>query len=277
MTKPDTIKNAPQKLDLQQLLPKIKTWFAEYGHRFDSDDPVVQESIDLKVEHTRRVCEVILDIGKSLGLSEKDLCLAETSALLHDVGRFEQYRRYRTFSDCRSINHATLGIKIIRDNHILDGLESAAANIIIRTVECHNLAALPEGESERCLFFLKLLRDADKIDIWRVVTEYYQDSGNNRNRTIELDLPNIDRVSVPVYEALMNGKIVQMTDLKTLQDFKLLQISWIFDVNFSKTFQIVRERKYLEAIRAALPRDSLCITKAYERAHAHMEQKLSAH
>jgi hypothetical protein len=256
----------------QHLLLRTKAWFSEYVHRFDSNDPTVQKNIDLKAEHTRRVCEVIRDIGGSLNLSEKDLCLTEASGLLHDIGRFEQYRRYRTFADYRSENHAALGVKVIRNSRVLDEFEPAAANIIIQAVGYHNRASLPEGESVHCLFLLKLLRDADKVDIWRVVTEYYLEASNNPNRTIELDLPDIDCVSAPVYEALMSGRLVQTADLKTLQDFKLLQIGWIYDVNFPRTFQIVQEKKYLEAIRNALPRESLCITEAYERARAHLER-----
>ena len=88
----------------------MKAWFDEYRHRFDSDDSTLQENIDLKAEHTRRVCEAIRDIGRSLCLSEEDLCLAEACGLLHDIGRFEQYRQYRTFADYKSQNHATLGV-----------------------------------------------------------------------------------------------------------------------------------------------------------------------
>ncbi|MBN1566567.1 MAG: HD domain-containing protein [Acidobacteria bacterium] len=254
---------------------RVENWFKQYVRRFDSEDPAVQENIDLKAEHTRKVCEAIRDIGKSLDLCEEDLCLAEICALLHDIGRFEQYSRYKTFADSRSENHALLGVRIIQDSGILDVLDVSAAGLIVRAVECHNRARLPEEEPERTLFFIKLLRDADKVDIWRVVTEYYRSSGNNRNRTIELDLPDDDFVSDPVYESLMNGQIVQMTDIRTLQDFKLLQIGWIYDLNFQRTFQIVRERKYIEAIRDALPRNSCRIKESYERARAHLERNCS--
>jgi hypothetical protein len=263
------------KMNAQALLPRLMVWFQEYIHQFSSDDPIVQKSMDLKAEHTRRVCEAIGDIGRSLGLSKEDLCLAEASGLLHDIGRFEQFRQYRTFADYRSENHAVLGAKVIQANRVLDGLEPAAADLIVRVVEYHNLAALPVGEEERCLFFLKLLRDADKVDIWRVVTEYYQSAGNNRNQTIELDLPDIDRISDPVHEALMSGRLARMGDLKTLHDFKLLQIGWIYDVNFPRTFQIVQEKRYLEKIREALPRECPRITEVYERARAHLERNLS--
>lgn len=236
---------------------------------------LIQGNLDLKAEHTWRVCRVIRDIGESLCLSEKDLCIAEVTGLLHDIGRFEQYSRYGTFADHKSENHALLSVRIIQDSRILHGFEPDDARIILRSVECHNHASLPRGESERCLLFLKLLRDADKIDIWRVVTGYYREAENNRNRSLELDLPDADQISEPVYEALMEGRLVSMADLRTLQDFKLLQIGWIYDINFPRTFRIVREKKYLESIREALPPESTAITEIYERACTYLKRRIA--
>lgn len=261
-------------MNAQSFLPRLKARFDDYVGRFFSDDPLFQENINLKAEHTRRVCDAIIDIGRSLDLSGKDLCMAEAAALLHDIGRFEQYRRYRTFFDFRSEDHGALGVKVMQSSRVLDGLEPDAADIIVRLVGYHNRAALPVGEEENCLFFLKLLRDADKVDIWRVVTEYYRNAGNKRNRAIELDLPDTDEISDPVYETLMDEKLVQMTHLKTLNDFKLLQIGWIYDVNFRRTFEIVRENAYLETIRDALPRGSVRVSKVYERARGYLKRHL---
>jgi len=263
------------EMNRQSPFPGLRAWFEEYVSRFASDDPQVRKNMDLKAVHTRRVCEAIVDIGKSLKLSREDLCIAEACALLHDIGRFEQFRRYGTFSDQKSEDHAALGAKIIQENGVLCGFEPVAADIIIRVVRYHNRALLPVDEEARCLFFLKLLRDADKVDIWRVVVDYYHNAGKNRNQTIELDLPDIDRVSDPVCVSLLKGKTVQMADLKTLNDFKLLQIGWVYDINFPRTFQMVRQKGYLEKIRAALPRTCARATEIYERARAYLERKTS--
>ncbi|MBN2059705.1 MAG: HD domain-containing protein [Deltaproteobacteria bacterium] len=264
------------KTDKRPILARLRVWFEDYISRFVSDDSIFQENIDLKVGHTYRVCEAILDIGESLNLDREELCLAETSALLHDIGRFEQYRQYRTFSDYRSEDHAALGIKVIKTSSVLNGFEPAEAEIIIRVIGYHNRAALPVGEDERCLFFLKLLRDADKIDIWHVVTDYYQSAGYKRNQTIELDLPDMDQISDSVYEALMKGELAQMADLKTLNDFKSLQIGWIYDVNFPRTFQIIMEKRYLEKIREALPKKSVRADEIYNKANAYLERNISS-
>ncbi len=158
----------------QGTVSAFKTWFAEYIRTFESGDPEYQRNIELKEAHTRRVCLEILDIGNNLCLNGEDLHLAEVMALFHDIGRFEQYARYGTFYDLRSEDHAVLGVKVLRKTGVLEVLDQSTADLILRCVAYHNRAFLPEYESERCLFFARLLRDADKLDILRVVTDYYQ-------------------------------------------------------------------------------------------------------
>jgi hypothetical protein len=257
---------------VQNILLKLKNWFKDYTAGFYSSEPMVQQNMMLKVAHTRRVCEAILTIGGSLDLSREDISIAETCALLHDIGRFEQYKRYRTFLDHKSIDHAALGADVIQDLHVLEGIEPETAEMIVRTVKYHNRATLPENETSRGLLFLKLVRDADKVDIWRVVTEYYHRSGNQRNRSIELDLPDAPQVSDAVYDALMNRTFVKMSELKTLTDFKLLQMGWVYDLNFPMTFRIVREKRVLESIRDSLPASSCRVEEIYKLAQAHVAE-----
>ncbi len=255
----------------------LRSRFNDYVRIFSSGDPAFQENIDLKKGHTLKVCEAALDIGKSLNLSDEELCVAEACGLLHDIGRFEQYSRYMTFSDHRSENHAALGVRVIKENRMLEGVDTNDAGLILRAVLYHNRFSLPEEEDEGCLFFLKLLRDADKVDIWRVVTDYYQNAGHIKNQAIELDLPDSDSISEPVYRSLMMSKLVRMSDLSTLNDFKLLQIGWIYDINFHKTFQIIKEHKYLEKIREALPENSDRVSDIYGRAVTYLNKNTATY
>lgn len=232
---------------------ELKTWFVEYTKTFKQETFEDQQNIQLKEAHTKRVCEEILDIGNSIGLNGNDLRMAEVMALFHDIGRFEQYARYKTFVDLKSEDHAVLGAKVLRKTGVLNILDKSTADLIVRGIVYHNRASLPKDESERCLFFAKLLRDADKLDIWRVVTEYYQRKKENHNGVIELGLPDIPEISPEVCEDIMAKRIVNIGDLKTLNDFKLLQMGWIFDVNFCRTFELIQERRYLEMLHDALP------------------------
>ena len=256
----------------QDILPGLKAWFADYVEKFRSGNPDFRRNIELKVDHTGRVCEEILDVGESLGLKGEDFCLAEAAALFHDIGRFEQYARYGTYRDLVSEDHAVLGARVLRENRVLDRLELQARDLILRTVSYHNRVALPENETERCLYFSRLLRDADKLDIWRVVIDYYTQKNGPRNETIELDLPDTPDISDRVYEDLMAGRLVRVDCLRTLNDFKLLQMSWIFDVNFPRTFQLVRERAYLKIIRDTLL-PSKRVMEVFSKVQSYLEKR----
>jgi putative nucleotidyltransferase with HDIG domain len=231
----------------------FRNWFISYVKFFQSSDPIMNHSFAVKKEHSLRVCKEILNLGGLLGLHLEELCIAETAALFHDIGRFEQYRRFRTFADGRSENHAELGIKILRGDYVLDALERVPRDLIIKPILYHNRLSIPENETKPCLLFSRLLRDADKLDILNIVTEYYQRSGSERSAAIELELPDTPHVSESVLKNLRAGRLVSSEDLKSLNDFKLLQLGWVYDINFKPTFQIISDRGYLKAIRDVLP------------------------
>jgi hypothetical protein len=162
-------------------------------------------------------------------------------------------------------------VKVLRKTGVLEVLDQSTADLIMRCVAYHNRAFLPEDESERCLFFARLLRDADKLDILRVVTDYYQRKTGGRNGAIELGLPDTPEISTEICADLMAKKIVNIVYVKTLNDFKLLQMGWIFDVNFSRTFQLIRERHYVEMIRDALPRSEK-VSEIYSTVRSYLKE-----
>jgi len=236
----------------KQTVEDLKKWFESYIQTFKSDDADLRQNVELKEEHAKRVCEEILYIGKELKLSNQNLYLAEIMALFHDIGRFEQYKNYRTFVDQKSVNHAELGVKILKENNVLGKFDKSTKDLILKAILYHNRAILPQKETKVCLFFSKLLRDADKLDIWRVVTDYY--CKDEKNEAIELGLPDTAGISNDVYKDLMNKKIVNFRHLKNLNDFKLLQVGWIYDINFKPTFKRIEERNYLNIIYDVLPK-----------------------
>ena len=238
----------------REMVKEYRDWFDDYVRSFRSEDREFQQNIEMKEKHTLRVCDEILALSEELELYNGDLLLAEVLALFHDIGRFEQYARYRTFVDRDSEDHAALGVKILEENDVLVGVDDRSRNLSLRSISYHNRAALPREETEECLFFTKLLRDADKLDIWKVVTDYYRRKDRRRNVAIELGLPDTAGISGKVYESLMRKEIVDAGHLNNLNDFKLLQVGWIYSINFAPTFARIEERKYLNIIRGYLPR-----------------------
>ncbi|MCF8233005.1 MAG: HD domain-containing protein [Bacteroidales bacterium] len=230
----------------------IQSWFEGYIKKFHSDDPAFQRNIELKRNHSRRVWKNAADLGKSISLSENDQLIIETSGLLHDVGRFEQFKRYGTFSDNKSVNHGWLGVEVIKKKEILRVLEKEEREDVYTTILNHNKKKLPGDKNERQLTFIKLIRDADKLDIWRMVTDYYCSHGETNN-TLQLDLPDEPYVTLKNIDDLLKGRLVDLRNLHTLNDFKLLQVGWVYDLNFERSYEILEEKGYLTKIFSSLP------------------------
>jgi hypothetical protein len=193
-------------------------------------------------------------------------------ALFHDIGRFEQFIRYGTFADGKSENHAELGVKILRKEKTLAALDDEAQELILKVISYHNRMNIPENESRVCIFFARLLRDADKLDIFNLFADYYAAPEAERSAAVELDLPDIPAITDEIMAGLMEGKMVGMRQLKSLNDFKLLQMAWIYDINFQPTFRIIAKRGYLDIIRRTLP-DSESIDQIYHRLLRYLKER----
>ncbi|MBP1751369.1 MAG: metal-dependent phosphohydrolase [Geobacteraceae bacterium] len=246
-----------------QNVAEIQKWFSDYCRGFDSDEEDFRRNMTLKEDHTYRVRSNTFKIGQGEDLAPEDMLIAESISLLHDVGRFEQYRQFKTFRDSVSVNHAQLGAKIIEDHEVLSSLLPRERSIINRAVESHNAFSVPGDFSEETQFFLKLIRDADKLDIWRVFIEYFRQPAHERASAAGLDLPDKPKCSPGVLEQVANGEMVRLSAVKTLNDFKLMQLAWVYDLNFSASFALLLERQCIEELAESLPAESL-VVKAVE-------------
>src|SRR3989304_1770622 len=174
-------------------LNAFKGWLKNYVETFYKSDEKNKNVYQIKYEHSLRVCKEIIDIGSHCDMPESQLRLAELIALFHDLGRFEQFHKYSTFSDVKSVNHAFLAIKILKEHRLFAGFDEDLINLIYTAIENHNVRTIPHDVLGDGLFFSKLLRDADKIDIFKVVTDYYVNK-TFRNEAIELDLPDLPEI-----------------------------------------------------------------------------------
>ncbi len=234
----------------------LKKWFADYAAAFYTDDHDYNFAISVKERHTLRVCENIVMIGTDLGMSGHDLVIAETTALFHDIGRFKQYKKYGTFNDMNSENHARLGLREMATHKILSKCLKFEKKLIAKTVNYHNALKLPADQDERTLHFIRLIRDADKIDIWKFFLELFPEKNNRLNNALVLELPDTPEYSKKFIEALCSQTIAPMKYMKTLNDFKLLQIGWVYDLNFIPSLQVVQRHNIIGRFEALLPRST---------------------
>ncbi|MCD4721347.1 MAG: HD domain-containing protein, partial [Desulfobacula sp.] len=197
-------------------------------------------------------------------------------ALFHDIGRFKQYLTYATFNDTKSINHAKLGIQQLSLHKILNGLSTNEKRFIVIPIVWHNAYKPPDIKDDKMLLFIKLLRDADKLDIWKVVVDYYKKHKNQTSKIMIQDLPdNGQAYSARIIKSIHEGKMARITDLSCLTDLKLLQISWVYDLNFTESYRLLQQSCYIEELVRTLPKTNQ-IKNAVKVAIKHIE-KMAGH
>jgi putative nucleotidyltransferase with HDIG domain len=239
-------------------LIRCRQWFDGYTRGFLTGDDALDLPLQVKIEHTAEVQANMARLATALDGSAEDRVLAEMAGLLHDVGRFPQYRRYHTFRDSASVNHARLGLQEIGRHRVLDGLPTAARRELAFAIAHHNAFVLPPHPDRRRVLLARMLRDADKLDIWRVFKTYYCD-GRRLNATLDLDLADTPGYTPAALESLRRGRMVRLADVHNRNDFKLLQIAWIHDLNLAPSFALMRDQGHLAALAGTLPRDpALC-------------------
>ncbi|MCK5056433.1 MAG: HD domain-containing protein [Candidatus Aminicenantes bacterium] len=251
----------------------LRRYFKEYVCGYYGDDSYVNKNVKIKEEHTFRVCSHIIRIAESLSLEQEDVYIAEAAALFHDIGRFEQFRRYQTFNDSKSKNHAELGVEVLEQGDWLANLKAAEREIILKAVKFHNARDLPAGESEAVIFFLKLLKDADKLDILEVLTNYYSSDEYGSNPALELDLPSAKTLSEAVVKEIMESKPVNAQHVKSPEDFRILQLSWVFDINFGFALRYINEHRFVDKILTAFSNAQI---PGIEKIRRHVKSHLSS-
>lgn len=217
--------------------------FKEYLKNFDTQ----YGKIDLKIRHTYGVIKASEYIANRLNLDRDDIELAKLIALLHDIGRFEQIRKYDNFLDNKDIDHAVLGNDILfKDNLIRNFIEdNQYDNIISKSILNHNKINIENGLSERELLHAKIIRDADKTDNFRVKAEDdFENIIDNASREI---LEN-DVISDNIYNDFMNNKLIVREDRTTYMDFWVSYIAFIFDFNYKIGLEYIKEMNYINVI-----------------------------
>lgn len=224
-------------IDVQRVSKK----FDEYVSNYNPENGRVK----LKIDHIKRVAKNSEKIAKALNLNEEQTNLAIAIGYFHDIGRFEQVRIADTFSDRDShINHGEMGVKILFENNLIRDFipDNKYDEIIKKAVLNHNKPAIESGLPEETLLFCKIIRDADKLDIFYTITqeEYTMKS--------IFWYPNFDsqEISNEIISDFEKEIPINYSKIKSNADVIVAFYAYIYDLNFPISKKIVYENKYLD-------------------------------
>lgn len=257
----------------ENFIHALRNWYFSYFDGFLSGIDDVNKNFVHKKNHTLRVVDEISELGEAEVKSNELRNLAVIAALFHDLGRFEQFSKYNTFADSKSENHASLSVEIMKRENVLDGLDDTQIEIIYQSILNHNLPALPPTKNPKVETVSKLLRDADKMDNFFIIVRDRERLAKEKKQTYYFGLPLSAGFTESILSKLINGEVVPYSEAENVNDFNLLQLGWIYDLNFKTSFYRIKERDYIDRFRAFLPEHQL-IEKYLKLILAYIDSKL---
>ncbi len=235
-------------LDISQ----YEAQFLSYAQEFCAAEHKQKSMLELKVVHSLAVLKHM-----RLLIQEKELmpyaraCIL--AALFHDVARFEQFSRYRTFKDSLSCNHGTLGVKVLKAQDWLKYESKQVRTLVYAAIAMHNRFVIPKSLGNDVKLVTLALRDADKLDIFRVMSEHFFAKDKRDGAVVFHAKDDPKGWSENIIKAIFEQRIAAYKDVVYINDFKLLLGSWLHELYFKPTKKQLVKSGYLEMVLQDLP------------------------
>ncbi len=216
-------------------------WFTAYAAEKTALEQGDTSPMDLKLKHSLEVLENARHTVEGEGFDPQTARECLLAALYHDVGRFDQYLQYHTFRDKDSCNHGQMGVRVLKAQQRLADESPQTRKLVMAAVGMHNRFALPAKTPDHVALVTNVVRDADKLDILRVMDEHLSGPAPY-NPTVVLQQPDDPTVaSEAIMKAVRENRVAAYVDLLCVNDFRLLLGTWFFDLHFTSS-----RRKFLQ-------------------------------
>lgn len=213
-------------------------YFDDYTKTYDLNEP----KLEYKYYHSIRVMDNMEMIAKNLSLPIKDVELAKCIGLLHDIGRFEQYIRYKSFSDF-NLDHGEYGANMLKETEALKhyDIDEEDYEVVYKAIRNHNKFKIEPNLTNRELLFSKMIRDADKLDILFALS----------SPDIQGILWEDDSIVSPdVSEDFFDEEPIMLTRENTLNEKNVITFAFVYDINYKFVLDIIKTNAYYDKIYA---------------------------
>lgn len=216
--------------------------FENYVKAYDLGNP----NIYLKYVHTGKVASNCEQIAISLDLCQEDIDIAWEIGMLHDIGRFEQLRRFDTFNDAVSLDHAQFGADILFKEGLIEntGIVKEHYDIIEQAIRNHSCYRLPDGLSDREKMFCQIIRDADKVDIFRANYE----TGIHVVYHVTREELTHSEITPEVYEVFLEERAIPRQIKKTVADHLVGHLALAYELIYPESKKMMIEQGYYQKL-----------------------------
>jgi hypothetical protein len=255
----------------EELLKECRLEFEAYFQSLIVGLTENQKRVEDVRAHSLRVADNSILLSKSVLQNDEDKQIAEINSLFHDLGRATLIAQGTESPTNIQRDHSLLSAKLIQQMEFYSKLPTDIQLILQKSIENHNKLKLPKLDNEQQSLFARLLRDADKLDIFDSSYRFFMERLGIQP-IMTFDLVNNSEVSDKIIKSILAGKTAAVEDMKTMNDYKLLLISMAFDLNFKYSFRLLSEKQYIQKIYETLPKRDQIID-AYRGVKLYVENK----
>lgn len=281
-------------MNYEERLKYHEAWFKSYVENFiacvkfgKEKEHVDVSPLHLKVEHTAHVLanakvivasqgfvDMCADVyeGVCTGVVGENMPLEELAhachlaALYHDIGRFPQYRDYGTFADALSVNHATLSARTLVREGMLKTESKRIRRLVVGAVAMHNRYALPRGIIATLRLVTDVVRDADKLDIIRIMApqlscasleEARKQAKSGGQNVVTMHVKDEPELwSDAIVQDALEGRVAKYTDMRYINDFRIVIGTWMKELRFDASLEHLAKSGLMDEIFAGLPKNA---------------------
>ncbi len=227
--------------------------------------------------HTKFVAGNCYAISKELRLGGYDCDMAWVIGQLHDFARFGQAVVTKTFRDSERYDHAKMAVRLLFAHGMIediiprfDEICPEDRTVIEKAILYHSELNLPDDLTARERLFCDIIREADRIDIFRTIAE------NSWETIYGCDRAGVfsSEISDEIMACFDRYTLVDHSKRKTPADCFMAHIALVFGLKTTAAVDRCIEQGYLAKLMDNVFADPVS-QKKFDRAKALVKSCLS--
>lgn len=203
--------------------------------------------IHRKIEHSKRVYKIAVEVARKLELNEEEIRLVGIASLFHDIGRLPQFFQYNTYKESTLCDHSLLGVQILEQKNILNDLSSDEKMMILEIIRLHDYDKLPSDLPKKLYDYVSIIRDADKIDWMYSMVNIIPKLSEKDQAVFYLNKENKNFISKKVVESILNNQVISKKNMDTIDELRAAAMGWVTSfIKCPPSYEIIKKENLIQ-------------------------------
>lgn len=203
--------------------------------------------IHRKIEHSKRVYKIAIEVSRKLELNEEEIRLVGIASLFHDIGRLSQFFQFNTYKDNMLCDHSLLGVQLLEQEKILNDLSNDEKRMILEIVKLHDYKELSSDLSKKLYDYVSIVRDADKIDWMYSMVNIIPKLSEKDQAVFYSNKENKSFISKKVVDSILNNQVLVKDDVNTIDELRAAAMGWVTSfIKCPPSYEVIKRENLIQ-------------------------------